>query len=230
MSVGDLAGSDVTTKEGPRSRQATNYFARPRLYQPGTTLENSAGTASRPIVAIDCDDPIIRQCRQPGSPGRDWCETLVCFLHCPSAAERADGALHVGARVRVPSVASRSDRRPAAPAIAAERQTAGRRRPWKALTSYFRRLWQGDLPLSRVFWTDMLVIGTLVNVATLLVAVLLFSVDAPLVYGVVLFLVHIPYSIALFIGVWRSAAREKSRWSPPAQVAAVIWLIAALVI
>ena len=76
----------------------------------------------------------------------------------------------------------------------------------------------------------MLVIGTLVNLATLLVAVLLFSVDAPLVYGVVLFLVHIPYSIALFIGVWRSAAREKSRWSPPAQVAAVIWLIAALVI
>ena len=135
-----------------------------------------------------------------------------------------------GWRVRVPSVASRSDRRPGEPTTAAERRTAGRRGPWKALTSYFRRLWQGDLPLSRVFWTDMLVIGTLVNLATLLVAILLFGVDAPLIYGVVLFLVHIPYSIALFIGVWRSAAREKSRWSPPAQVAAVIWLIAALVI
>jgi hypothetical protein len=130
----------------------------------------------------------------------------------------------------VPSVVSRSDRRPGAPTIAAERQTAGRSSPWKALTTYFRRLWQGELPLPRVFWTDMLVIGTLVNVATLLLAVLLFGVDAPLVYGVVLFLVHIPYSIAVFIGVWRSAAREKSRWGPPAQVAAVIWLIAALVI
>jgi hypothetical protein len=120
----------------------------------------------------------------------------------------------------VPTVASRSDRPPS---------PARPKSPWKGLLSYFRRLWRGDLPLARVFWTDMLVIGTLVNLGTLILAVLLFGMDAPLVYGVVLFLVHIPYSIVLFVGVCRSAARERSTWSMPAQAAAVVWLIAAMV-
>jgi hypothetical protein len=102
------------------------------------------------------------------------------------------------------------------------------RGPWPV--RYARQLWNGDLPLSRVFWTDMLVVGTLVDVATLVGTMLLFAGDAPLAYGLIMFLIHIPYSVLLFIGVWRSAARERSRWSLPAQILAGIWLLAVLIL
>jgi hypothetical protein len=95
---------------------------------------------------------------------------------------------------------------------------------------YVRRLWSGDLPLSRVFWIDMLVVGTLVNLASLIAAIVLFAGDAAVGWGVAVFLGHIPYSLLLFTGVWRSAARARSEWSSVAQAAAIAWLIAAFVI
>jgi hypothetical protein len=95
---------------------------------------------------------------------------------------------------------------------------------------YVRQLWSGDLPLSRVFWIDMLLVGTLVNLVSLIAAIVLFAGDAPVGWGVAVFLAHIPYSLLLFTAVWRSAAREKSQWSSVAQAAALAWLIAAFVI
>jgi uncharacterized membrane protein len=80
-----------------------------------------------------------------------------------------------------------------------------------------------------VFWTDMLAVGTLVNVASTVAAMALFAADAPILWGLVLFLAHVPYSVLVFLGVWRSAARERSKWSSAAEVAAIIWLLAALV-
>jgi hypothetical protein len=115
---------------------------------------------------------------------------------------------------------------PAEPAAS----TVEPRRQGSWLVRYVRQLWNGDLPLSRVFWTDMLVVGTLVDVVTLVATMLLFAGDAPLAYGLAMFLVHIPYSVLLFIGVWRSAARERSAWSLPAQILAGIWLLAVLIL
>ena len=104
------------------------------------------------------------------------------------------------------------------------------RPPGPGPVRYVRQLWNGDLPLSRVFWTDMLVVGTLVDVVTLVATMLLFAGDAPLAFGLAMFLIHIPYSALLFIGVWRSAARERSAWSLPAQILAGIWLLAVLIL
>jgi len=92
------------------------------------------------------------------------------------------------------------------------------------------RLWRGELPLSRVFWRDMLVVGTLVNVATLLLALLAFGIGAPPPIGVAVFLSPLPYNLLLFMGVWRSAARENTQWSWPAQTMAVMWVVAMLLI
>jgi hypothetical protein len=97
--------------------------------------------------------------------------------------------------------------------------------PAQALIRYFRRLWSGELPLSQVFWRDMLVIGTLINLATLLAAMLLFVSGAPTAYGVTVFLSPIPYNVVLFTGVCRSAARERSDWRWAAQTVALVWLI-----
>ena len=95
---------------------------------------------------------------------------------------------------------------------------------------YVRRLWTGELPLARVFWIDMLFVGTLINFVTLLAAILLFAGKERPGMAVAIFLLHIPYNILVFTGVWRSAAREaaEQRWF--ARSVAAIWFVAGFLI
>jgi hypothetical protein len=102
--------------------------------------------------------------------------------------------------------------------------------PARALIGYFRRLWSGELPLSRVLWTDMLIIGTLVNIVALIASLVLFAAAAPLILSVAVFLLHIPYNILLLQGVWRSADREEPAWSWTARVIALVWFLVALLV
>ncbi len=95
---------------------------------------------------------------------------------------------------------------------------------------YFRELWTGALPLKRVLWFDMVVIGTLANLASLVVMLALFAAHAPTVAAFALFLAPIPYNVALFVGVWRSSLREKEDWGFLARAIASIWLVAAVIV
>jgi hypothetical protein len=99
-----------------------------------------------------------------------------------------------------------------------------------AAIGYVRSLWSGVLPLSRVFWIDMLAVGTLVNFVAMVIALLTFVAGVPVAVGVVIHFAPIPYNILLLMGVWQSAAREASQWSWPAQIMAVLWFIGAFVI
>jgi hypothetical protein len=132
--------------------------------------------------------------------------------------------------MRLPSVAGRPDLPPNLDKRHGGGATPLRAAPVQAPFGYFRRLWSGDLPLSRVFWIDMLLVGTLVNLASLIAAIVLFAGDAPVAWGVAVFLAHVPYSLLLFTGVWRSAAQAGSPSGSVAQAAAIAWLIAAFVI
>ena len=107
---------------------------------------------------------------------------------------------------------------------------ANRVRPSTGLLRYLRALWQGERPLSQVFWSDMIVIGTLVNVLASVAALLLIVSGAPVAVGVFAHFAPLPYNILLFLAVWRSAARETSIWSFAAQPAALVWLIVVIVV
>ena len=100
----------------------------------------------------------------------------------------------------------------------------------RQLAGYFASLWRGDIPLARVFWTDMIVIGTVVNILGTVAAMLLFVSGAPIALGVFVHFAPVPYNILLLFAVWQSAAREASGWSFPAQAAALVWLILAVVV
>ena len=95
---------------------------------------------------------------------------------------------------------------------------------------YFRELWTGSLPLPRALWFDMLAVGTLVNAASLVVMLILFAAHAPTALPLVVFLAPIPYNIALFVGVWRSASQARDDWAFIARSIASIWLVAAVVL
>ena len=95
---------------------------------------------------------------------------------------------------------------------------------------YFRDLCTGALPLKRVLWLDMLVVGTLVNLASLVTMLMLFVAHAPTAAAFAVFLAPIPYNVALFVGVWRSSLKEKEDWGFFARAIASIWLVAAIVV
>jgi hypothetical protein len=101
--------------------------------------------------------------------------------------------------------------------------------PKNPVVAYVMSLWRGELPLGRVFWTDMLMIGTVVNVAAMIAALLLFVSGAPIALGVVVHFAPVPYNLLLLLGVWHAAQREASDWSFAAQAIAVVWFIAMLV-
>ena len=97
------------------------------------------------------------------------------------------------------------------------------------LAGYARNLWLGELPLSRAFWHDMLFVGTLINLAGLIAAILLFVAGAP----IAAFVVHtlpVPYNFLLLIAVWQSAGREAAEWCWLARLLALGWTMAMFVV
>ena len=95
---------------------------------------------------------------------------------------------------------------------------------------YFVQLWRGELPLSRVFWTDMLVVGTIVNIVMMVAAILLFLGGMPAWLGFAVHLLPIPYNILLFMGVGRSADAEHPQLAWLARAAAGAWFLVMLVV
>lgn len=93
-----------------------------------------------------------------------------------------------------------------------------------------RRYARGDVPLARVFLHDMLMIGTIVNIVTGGSALIAYASDLPGWLALAIFLLPLPYNVALCISVWRSAARHPSGWSDLARLGALLWLLAVVVI
>lgn len=98
------------------------------------------------------------------------------------------------------------------------------------MVSFFRTRWRGAAPLPVVFWRDMLLVGTLINVASALVAMAMFISDWATPVAAVIYFAAIPYNLFLFASVWRSAGRTPSPASSLAQIAAAVWLVLVVVL
>jgi hypothetical protein len=95
---------------------------------------------------------------------------------------------------------------------------------------YFGRLWRAEIPLSRVFWHDTLVVGTAVNIAAMGLAVLAVVLGASTPAGIAIHLAPVPYNILLVNSVWRRADVERADWGWLARLGSLLWLILAFVI
>lgn len=88
----------------------------------------------------------------------------------------------------------------------------------------------GEVPLARVFLHHMLVIGTLVNVSTGLLALGAFSADLPAWFALLLFFSPLPYNFILSIAVWRSAKSDGTRFGDVARIGTLFWFSMMLLI
>lgn len=90
--------------------------------------------------------------------------------------------------------------------------------------------WRGELPLRRALWWDMALVGSVVNLATTLSALLLLARGAPALLGAAVYFAPLPYNLLLAVSVWRSAERGKGAETQTARLLSLTWLILAVLL
>ena len=90
---------------------------------------------------------------------------------------------------------------------------------------FFRSRWRGEVPLSRVLWRDTLLVGTLLNLASLVVTFVLLKNGAPTALVALVHFSLLPYNLFLVAAVWRVAQRRV--WP---RFGSLLWLGAATMV
>ncbi len=87
--------------------------------------------------------------------------------------------------------------------------------------------WRGEVPISRLFWWDMAVVGSAVNVVTTIAALVALGVKVSTPVALAIHLLALPYNLFLFLAVWRTAEKTTPKTAWIAQLGAAAWLILA---
>lgn len=74
------------------------------------------------------------------------------------------------------------------------------------MTTLLHKLWHGEIPLARAFWTYAILYGGLLNLLTTAGAFALIGDDAATPWVLVVYFLPVPYNVFIVIAVWRSAA------------------------
>ncbi|MFL0670759.1 MAG: hypothetical protein ACJLS3_04845 [Erythrobacter sp.] len=98
------------------------------------------------------------------------------------------------------------------------------------MLDFFRRRLSGDVPLSEILFNDMLVAGSMINIAIGLCAFAMIAAEWPVWMAVITFLLPQPYNIILLVSVWRSASRSPSRAAGLAKTVAIIWFVIMIIV
>jgi hypothetical protein len=85
------------------------------------------------------------------------------------------------------------------------------------------------VPLERVFWRDMIIVGTTLNLLTGLAALALLASGEPAALALAVHFGPLPWNVFLFYQ-WRAAENAKPSEAPFVKIAAVIWFVAVIVV
>ena len=99
-----------------------------------------------------------------------------------------------------------------------------------AIGSFFGSRWQGLVPLDRLFWRDLVVVGTAINVASSVVALILLGLKLPLAVVLAVHFVPVPYNIFLTLAVWRIAEKAGGAKASAMMLGSALWLILVVVV
>ena len=98
------------------------------------------------------------------------------------------------------------------------------------MTDFFRTRWRGETPLDRLFWRDMLLVGTILNIASSALALILLGLKLPLWPVLAVHFLPVPYNIFLTIAVWRTAEKAGGFKAQLMMLGSALWLIATAVV
>lgn len=94
---------------------------------------------------------------------------------------------------------------------------------------FFRSRWLGQLPIDRLFWRDMMLVGTGINVASSAAALVLLGLKTPLGFVLAVHFAPVPYNIFLTIAVWRTAEQSGAKASLML-LGSALWLVATVAV
>jgi len=95
---------------------------------------------------------------------------------------------------------------------------------------FFRSRWHGQVSLDRLFWVDMVLVGTLINLATSFAALIALGFKWPAWASIAVYAAPFPYNVFLVLAVWRMSERLGPRAAGFARTGALGWLVIATVI
>ena len=99
-----------------------------------------------------------------------------------------------------------------------------------ASRGFFRSRWQGQVPLDRLFWRDLVLVGTALNVASLVAAIILLGLKLPLALVLAVHFALVPYNIFLTFAVWRTTEKAGGAKASLMTLGATLWLILTVVV
>lgn len=95
---------------------------------------------------------------------------------------------------------------------------------------FFARRWRGWASVGTVFWRDMLIIGTGINLVTSFVSLMALGFKTPTWVAMAIFFSPLPYNVFLVIALWRCLEIQPTRYAGTARIAALMWLAIVTVI
>ena len=100
----------------------------------------------------------------------------------------------------------------------------------QSIRSFFGSRWQGETPLDRLFWRDLVVVGTAINIASSVAALILLGLKLPLAVVLAVHFAPVPYNIFLTFAVWRTTEKSSGAKASLMTLGATLWLILVVVV
>ena len=93
------------------------------------------------------------------------------------------------------------------------------------ISTSFRQLWFGELPLHEAFWRYAITYAFVLNLAASLATLIFILAEAPIAYAIIAHFLPLPFSLFAAIGAWRSADRYAGNpfHAASAKLALVAW-------
>lgn len=95
-------------------------------------------------------------------------------------------------------------------------------------SAFFSSRLRGAVPLETVFWRDMLLAGSGVNLACTTAALALFAGAYPPFLALAVNFLPVPYNAFLLIAVWKAAEREGGPSAATANIVGALWFLVML--
>ncbi len=94
------------------------------------------------------------------------------------------------------------------------------------ISTSFRQLWLGHLPLHEAFWRYAITYDLVLNIAATLGALAFILAEAPIANAAVVHFLPLPYSLFAATGAWRSADSYtgSSIHAAAAKLALIAWI------
>ncbi|SFO46152.1 hypothetical protein SAMN03159463_01992 [Mesorhizobium sp. NFR06] len=97
-------------------------------------------------------------------------------------------------------------------------------------SGFLRARWRSEIALDLLFWRDMLLVGTVLNIASSALALILLGLKLPLWLVLAVHVLPVPYNIFLTIAVWRRAEKVGGFKAQLMMLGSALWLIATVVV